>query len=237
MSKFLTPNQRRDIQASCLKHVVETMRCIGATVRQFTLVELVKIKDHARRTSTAGSATSSTIEMNLHLNKTEADYRCTLLHEYAHVVCYKMFPKETAHHGPKWAMVMVALGEEPVRCHDKVLSELYPEKWRRITCTVCMKSFDISNRKVNKVLKQGQHYLCSCGKELDILKPEEKRIAARRNKELLTNVKPAYSIKCTKCGESIQITKRRYNMVRRGREYTHTHTLKRERCGGTMKIV
>lgn len=222
MSQFLKLITRQQLQIDCLKIAIKALEKLKAYDSSYDhRLRNVTVKDHARRTSSAGNATSTKIEMNLHLNKTEKDYKETLLHEYAHSIV--MLVHDDYSHGALWKSVMVSMDQLPIRCHDFDLTKAYPDRWTKVVCPGCGEGRDWSNRKMNKA-RRGIVYTCVCGTVLNPIKTKvESRQAAR-------NAHP-YKLKCVYCGFVVGITKRRRNNVtKRGKTYRH------KGCGGFLEL-
>lgn len=201
---------------------------LGATDAQRDILAVVMVKDHARRTSNAGTGCAKFVTINLHLNKDEEEYRDTLLHELAHALCDILYT-EPVGHSQRWKNVMVAMGQPPERCHTMSLAEAYPDKYREHKCS-CGTTFEFSKRKLNK-MRRGAIFRCDkCNSPVNALNEEERSVAARIVRNSIIPVHPAYMMVCDKCPHKISITKRRYNLIRRGQVYSHAG------CGGTMRL-
>jgi SprT protein len=85
------------------------------------------IKLNNRFSATAGRATFSKnlVELSAkHLAKfPEIVLNETLPHELAHMIDYYVYGMEAGKqvHGTQWKIIMVALGQNPTRCHSMVL--------------------------------------------------------------------------------------------------------------------
>lgn len=177
MSQFLDTQTRSRIEELCRVEARLVMVKMGFSLDELDKLDLVRVKYHARRTSTAGTGSATLVTINLHLNKTEAELTETLMHELAHSICAIKY-KDAVGHGRRWKDVMLCMGREPKRCHAIDLSEVYPDKWRKCNCSVCDTYHLISKRKV-KQAKRGSVIMCNCGKPIVVLTKQELETANR----------------------------------------------------------
>jgi len=229
--KFLDKNTRVTLHIECCDIAFDVAKDIKFTKKQHQELVCVTIKEHARRTQTAGTGSKTEVSINLHLNKDEEEYRDTLLHELAHSMCYIKY-KGNVGHGPEWKHIMVLMGQEPKRCHNISLADAYPDKYRHYTCE-CTRTYEFSKRKLNK-MRRGNVYRCICEREIKPLTGEEKEMAARAARATITTgetPQPTYSMVCKTCGETLTITKRRHNKIKKGTVYIH------KTCGGQFRAA
>lgn len=225
MSLFLDLLTREWLESQCREDAYKVMAKLHATADHYMKFSKVVVKYHARRTAAAGYANAEHVNMNLHLNANEAEFIDTLMHEFAHSISMIMYGKDGGGHGFRWKSVMLSMGREPKRCHDIDLAEAYPDRWRKVMC-VCGKAYSLSKRAVNKAIR-GTIYRCDCRSVLQVLTADERQLASRVTTTPI--VTQHHRLTCKGCGYMALVTKRRFNLVLRGKTYTH------ETCGGQME--
>lgn len=226
--KFLDNLTRERLEAQCRKDAINAMDKLNASASQFERFNKVVVKYHARRTSSAGTGSATEVTINLHLNDNEAEFIDTMMHEFAHSICFIMYGNQEGRgHGYRWKSIMLIMGREPKRCHDIDLAEAYPDKYRKVVCS-CGKVHNFSRKSISKVVRRGTVYLCECKAVLNVLQPEERQVAARVAHSNTAQLVQPFQLVCT-CGWTLAVTKRRFNLVLKGKVYTH------KKCGGHMR--
>jgi len=95
----------------------------------------------------------------------------TVGHEFAHHICYQMWPTLRISHGPEWKAVMVKLGLPPTRCHDYDVSEVKTRtlKTFEYACTKCGFKYELTSIRHNRILKGKTYHHPDCGPKYPLM--------------------------------------------------------------------
>ena len=130
---------------------------------------------YEKRGRTAGTANyaTNTIDINEPLLERHPDEMIndTVPHEFAHLVSYAVYGRHGKGHGQVWKSVMVALGQEPTRCHnlDTEGLEGVKNKQKFVYSCTCGARHAVGPVLHKKIQRGSTHYCRRCQTQLSRL--------------------------------------------------------------------
>lgn len=132
----------------------------------------IKFFTDGRKAGTAARKTHTCSFNTVIAEHVGEDFRSTIIHEIAHIVQFREYPRAKQAHGPEFKAIDKFLGGRGKRCYDYDVEGVVKVK-RKFTrykaeCP-CGKEFRITKRLVQSVEK-GQRYCLSCKGYLHFVK-------------------------------------------------------------------
>ncbi len=110
------------------------------------------------------------VEFNEVLAKENGDsFKSTIIHEIAHLVAKRVFPKAKQAHGPEFKHVDVSLGGRGTRCHSYDVSSVKQKRNKTRYQVVCACQTHWTTKKVVEALKNPRNTVTckQCGSKVE----------------------------------------------------------------------
>lgn len=189
------------------------------------LIRTIPIVEWYEKSATAGWALKSKIGINTYFLQTESKNMIedTVPHEMAHLICGWVFPQDRGH-GKRWRQVAKFLGIEEVnRTHDYDVSHIHPYRYE-CPHPRCETFHDFSKRRHNRVVRDGQKYLCkNHGLTLEFkgIHGDSSTSSTGSFNSTETKRRQVFIYKCSCKDRTHTFSKRRHNnVVLRGKSYS-----------------
>ncbi len=112
-------------------------------------------------------------KMSIHLNEflfkesSFSDFKEIIIHEFAHLLCYLLFGKQSDPHGPKWISIMKSLGSTSISSKTNTFALVKKKPSDCFALCKCS-SIVISAHRATKI-KNGVKYRCrKCNSHLTL---------------------------------------------------------------------
>ena len=138
-------------------------KALACRLRLPAALNLVWVNERSNRLGYVFDTDPTKIYLNIRFIGEEHFWKTTILHEFAHLLCFINFPLSRQAHGPEFRYCCRVLGikeDTKAKVIDRSLIIRRTQTRVPLSCPSCSKEYKVAQRGMTRLANSGRSYIC-----------------------------------------------------------------------------